>query len=98
MGRPGTWASTSVLPGCSNSREKHRKVKFDVMERADGLLKFERVTSRGINQERHVLFAGAGDTKTFGIGFRELADLIAQPSEELYEQQVEPSPIIYRMW
>jgi hypothetical protein len=68
------------------------------MERADGLLKFERVTSRGINQERHVLFAGAGDTKTFGIGFRELADLIAQPSEELYEQQVEPSPIIYRMW
>jgi hypothetical protein len=65
------------------------------MERADGLLKFERVPSRGITQERLVLFAGAGDNKTFGIGLTELVNFIAQLSGGLYEQQVKPSPIFF---
>jgi hypothetical protein len=65
------------------------------VERADGLLKFERVASRGITQERLVLFAGAGDTKTFGIGFTELGDFTAQLSEKLYKQEVKPSPTIF---
>jgi hypothetical protein len=65
------------------------------MERADEWLKFERVPSRGKTQERLVLFAGAGDKKTFGIGFTKLADFIAQLWEELYKQQVKPSPIFF---